>query len=120
MHPVLGINPPGAGTAQPSRGGRWSCPEDLFVCPHRCSTSDMPSAKARRTSVPWLPHAACLMLSPLIPSLPGTKKAGAGRTKPCKCLCQGSDSPCHHPLRTSALPEPGKGNTKSLSSGSSP
>lgn len=69
MHPVLGVNPPAAGTAQPSRGGRWSCPECLSMCPHSCSTSDMPSAKARRTSVPWLPHAACLMLSPQIPCL---------------------------------------------------
>lgn len=76
---MLGINPPGAGAAKPSRGGRRSCWEGLPVCPPKCSTFLMPSAKARSTLLPLLPHAPCLTPSPLLPCLVPKRQALGGQ-----------------------------------------
>lgn len=77
-HPVLGINPPSAGAAKPSRGDRRSCREGWPICPHRCSTFLMPSAKARSTFLALLPHAPRLMPSPLLPCLVPKRQALGG------------------------------------------
>lgn len=65
-HPVLAINPPGAGAAKPSRGGRRNCPfADIGAALSSCQGQEHVTAPASPRTLPDAFSTA---------PLPGTKK----------------------------------------------